>query len=87
MLILIFVTIALPAENDGKLSLGVTIFLSQIVMVMVISEYVPVQSIVQPFCSKLMLIILITMTCYMVVNVLVVSIYAYARKITTLHGF
>ena len=52
MLVLAIFGNLLPAESEGKLTLAVTIFLSQIFMVMVVTEYAPVQSLSIPFLSK-----------------------------------
>ena len=52
MLVLVAFAILLPAESEGKLTLAVTIFLSQVVMIMVVTEYTPIQSLSIPFLSE-----------------------------------
>jgi len=75
MLILLLFGILIPAESEGKVNLGVTLFLSQIVLALIVTEYIPIQSLVTPLMLKFMTVVLIDMTTFLLLNALVLGLY------------
>ena len=79
MLIILLFGSLMPSESEGKSMLGITIILTQIVLALIVNEYIPVQSRETPLIGVILLLVLIDMTFFLLMNMLVLSFHKAAN--------
>jgi len=79
MLGLVLVGVLVPPDEDQRVNFGMTIFLSQMVMLLVVAEHLPVQSLAMPLMCQFMTLALINMTLFLVMSMLCQGLYEHAK--------